>query len=76
MKALPIIKRILSSAATALFVAFVTFFALYHSPGDPAEMMLMEKMVLYLLINWMKCLWSSLVIQLNRTMELFMILLN
>ena len=44
MKALPIIKRILSSAATALVVAFVTFFALYHSPGDPAEMMLMEKM--------------------------------
>lgn len=44
MKALPVIKKIFAAAFTALFVAFVTFLALYLSPGDPAEMIMMEKM--------------------------------
>ena len=43
MKAVNIIKRILVSLLTALFVAFTAYALLYFSPGDPAELLLMEK---------------------------------
>jgi len=44
MKAVPIIKKIIISLLTALFVSFITFGLLYLSPGDPAEMMLSNKL--------------------------------
>ncbi len=44
MKAVPIIKKVLIALLTALFVSFVTFGLLYLSPGDPAELLIMDKL--------------------------------
>ncbi len=44
MKALPILKKVAVSILTALFVSFLTYGLLYISPGDPAELLLTEKM--------------------------------
>ena len=44
MKALPIIKKTAVAILTALFVSFLTYGLLYISPGDPAELLLEQKM--------------------------------
>jgi peptide/nickel transport system permease protein len=44
MKALPVIKKTAVAILTALFVSFLTYGLLYISPGDPAELLLTEKM--------------------------------
>ena len=44
MKAVPIIKKVVIALLTALFVSFVTFGLLYLSPGDPAELLMMDKL--------------------------------
>lgn len=43
MKTATVIKKVLIALLTALFVAFAAFSLLYFSPGDPAELLLMEK---------------------------------
>lgn len=43
MKTAAVIKKVLIALLTALFVAFAAFSLLYFSPGDPAELLLMEK---------------------------------
>ena len=42
MKATTILKRIIVAIFTALFVSFAAYALLYYSPGDPAELLLME----------------------------------
>lgn len=44
MKALSILKKVAVAILTALFVSFLTYGLLYISPGDPAELLLTEKM--------------------------------
>ena len=43
MKTATILKRILLALLTAFFVSFTAYALLYYSPGDPAELLLMEK---------------------------------
>lgn len=43
MKTATILKRIFIALLTALFVSFTAYALLYYSPGDPAELLLMEK---------------------------------
>lgn len=43
MKATAILRKICIALLTALFVSFTAYALLYFSPGDPAELLLMEK---------------------------------
>ena len=43
MKTATILKRIMIALLTAFFVSFTAYALLYYSPGDPAELLLMEK---------------------------------
>lgn len=43
VKLLPVLKKLLLSLLTAVVVSFLAFTILYLSPGNPAEMLLMER---------------------------------
>lgn len=43
MKILPVFRKLIAAILTAIAVSFLSFTVLYLSPGNPAEMLLMEK---------------------------------